>query len=84
MLLSGLPACPTCFYLRAGRFVIGQAFTDYTCGICHGTFQHPNTGVPKICPGCALKNELCARCGADVHLRERRRAEVKVPRKRVT
>lgn len=56
--------CCNCYYLKNGGLV-GQAFTDYECGSCEGTFSHPNTGVPAVCEKCSKDHQLCRKCGAN-------------------
>ena len=63
--------CKTCYYLLGDR-IFGQAFTPYPCGVCHETNSWANTGVPKVCLGCANKLRLCVRCGADINMRKRK------------
>ena len=41
----------------------GQAFTNFTCPICKRELWWHNTGIPKVCMGCAENNDLCMRCG---------------------
>lgn len=60
-----LGECHSCFYVRGSR-ISGQAFTDYECRSCKGTFQHPNTSVPKLCEQCAKESNRCRRCMADL------------------
>ena len=68
--------CKRCYYIWTGR-ISGQAFTDVPCGICEMTVTYANTDTNKLCNDCAKKNELCAHCGADLHLRPRRKFERK-------
>lgn len=35
--------------------IAGQAFTKYSCKFCGEEGSWPNTAVPKICIGCAVK-----------------------------
>ncbi len=63
--------CPWCYYFMRGR-IAGQAFTEWTCAHCRGTFMHHNTATPRLCPACAATLEACADCCADIDLRDRR------------
>ncbi len=54
--------CKACYYIHNPK-IVGQAFTDYVCGICCQTARHHNTGVPLYCPTCCKKYELCGSCG---------------------
>jgi hypothetical protein len=56
--------CVGCFYVRGPR-IAGQAFTPWLCTICCVADQHPNTGVPRVCNGCAEAYGLCVTCGGD-------------------
>lgn len=60
--------CPICFYLPAG--LVGHAFTRWTCLGCDVESQHPNMGVPRLCASCAKKHHACARCTANLDLRD--------------
>lgn len=63
-----LHKCTNCFYLRAGKLVM-HAFTEWQCSACQMRGMHPNSGVPRLCVGCAVENEACVDCGADIELR---------------
>lgn len=60
-----LHECLICYHLR-GPQLAGQAFRDYTCGICGNEASHSNTAVPKYCGGCCKLYELCGRCGGNL------------------
>lgn len=53
--------CQYCYYLRSS--IVGQGFTQYICTGCRKTLQHPNTGIPVLCPKCSDKWRACSRCG---------------------
>ena len=53
--------CVPCFYFRRG--VVGHAFTAFDCRACGEEHRHHNTGVPKLCDGCADARGLCVHCG---------------------
>lgn len=63
--------CKWCFYFRGDR-IAGQAFTDYTCGVCRKECSWSNTAVPAICPECTMRLKICRRCGADLNYRKRK------------
>lgn len=75
--------CKMCFYRSS---VAGQAFTGYTCGLCHQEHQHPNTNTPSVCMPCAAMNELCHQCGAELNERDpaKPRNEALVPSTSIT
>ncbi|MGG4438389.1 hypothetical protein AAXE64_27945 [Priestia megaterium] len=54
--------CKTCHYLKSS--MAGQAFTKYNCQHCGEEHHHPNTNVPKYCPACSDKFDMCKKCGA--------------------
>ena len=53
--------CRKCWEAKRGM-LSGQGFTSYECAICGKMFEHCNTNVPKICPECAEKLNVCQRC----------------------
>ena len=59
-----------CRKCREGKYVAGQAFTQYKCEKCGQLGWHPNTATPKYCSSCAEKDYVCQRCGADLLLEE--------------
>lgn len=59
--------CIYCYYFEHNR-IVGQAFTGYTCTICHQTKLWHNTGTPDVCPECAKYYNICKRCGANINL----------------
>lgn len=62
--------CIVCY--RAGR--IGcAAITQVDCGICGVEMSFPSTNVDVVCFHCALNNNLCKHCGADIELKSRRK-----------
>lgn len=68
-----LRECSYCYYLNSSRLA-GQAFTEWACRVCNQESMHSNTYTPKICISCAHTHSLCVICGADVHLRVRRKS----------
>lgn len=67
--------CKNCYY-QPSR-IAGQAVTERPCGICEEIQWYSSTYTFVICSNCAKENELCNECGADVHLRPRRKYEPK-------
>ena len=51
--------CNTNHYLESA----GDAFTNWTCGLCGKTATNPDTKVPKICNMCSLFTGRCDQCG---------------------
>ncbi len=70
--------CQHCYYLRSS--IIGRAFTNYICVACHKTRQHPNTGIPVLCPKCADRFRACSRCGGSRELDTRLQLPVVLPK----
>lgn len=65
--------CAACAYLGRNR-ISGQAFTSWNCQLCKEPQpSHPNTGVPRLCGGCAEAYGLCVSCGGDLEMRTRGR-----------
>lgn len=54
-----LHKCQSCY---DKKYLVGQAFREYTCEYCQQEKMHPNTGVPRICPECAQKENKCSYC----------------------
>lgn len=63
--------CKTCYYILRTRLG-GNTATERACGICGKEEIYGTTATDPICMSCAVKNELCKRCGGDVHMRPRR------------
>ena len=63
--------CKTCFYLRSGR-AGGSAITTTNCRVCDEDISFPSTNVDHLCKQCGAVQELCVRCGGDLHMRPRR------------
>ena len=60
--------CIPCNYSQR----VGGASITYTkCGICSQEMNFPSTSVDVICKDCAIKNNLCKCCGADINLKNR-------------
>jgi len=73
--------CAACEYFRQYRLA-GQAFTQWTCQLCCVPQPaHHNTGVPRLCAGCAKTYGLCAECGGDIELAHRGRMMGRKPKK---
>jgi hypothetical protein len=70
--LKGHQKCKTCYYLR-GDGISLQGFHKYTCAICGLEKSYPVSGPPIVCPECAKLKKLCAFCGADIEMNDRRR-----------
>lgn len=68
--------CAYCFYFNSS-YLVGQAFTEWECGVCNKVELHPNTGTPKVCNECSIEHSLCVRCGADIHTRTDRPKSIK-------
>lgn len=58
---TALQECRSCHYVRGAR-IAGQAFRAFFCEVCREEHMHPNTNVPKLCKGCAEKQNICCRC----------------------
>lgn len=67
--------CKTCFYLRRGDHLAGQAFTEWTCTGCSSEYMYHNTSVPKLCPACSTKFSACVRCCGDLDGKKRMKLE---------
>lgn len=63
--------CRACFYLSSR--IGGQAFSEWTCGVCASDQMHSSTATPRVCSDCAREHSLCTYCGGDLEMRERRR-----------
>jgi len=63
--------CPICHYWKNSR-IGGAAITFKPCGICEKEMCFSSTCTDKICPECALENQLCKQCGADIDLINRK------------
>lgn len=63
--------CQTCYYLKKGG-IAGQAITMQPCGVCNENQTYSSTATDVLCMGCARVYELCKKCGADIHLKNRR------------
>ena len=63
--------CKSCYYLCS--HIGGCAMTIKPCGICGNevTYSSTNTGV--LCKECATKHHLCAYCGGDLDMKQRRK-----------
>ena len=64
--------CSSCWYNEYGR-IGGAAMTSQPCGLCGKDQIYSSTATDVLCTPCALSNELCKQCGADVRLRPRRK-----------
>ena len=53
--------CKKCEIAQRGMFS-GQAFTDYECAICGKIYSHGNTDIPRICPSCSERMNICQKC----------------------
>jgi hypothetical protein len=58
--------CKECIEQRKYSIVC-HAFTGYACEDCKGYFNHQNTGVPRICNGCAVTQNKCQKCKKEVN-----------------
>lgn len=58
--------CQLCFYLPDQ--IAGHAMTERPCGICGRHVTYGSTLTDVLCLSCAVKHELCKRCGADIDL----------------
>ena len=62
--------CVVCFYYPR----VGGAMISFSnCGLCGKEMRFPSTNVDKLCPECAKEHRLCKHCGADIHLKSRRK-----------
>lgn len=64
--------CRFCFYTSR---LAGNAFRNYSCGICTKAGMWHNTATPKLCNVCAKEHDLCVMCGASMN--EKRRNKIK-------
>ena len=64
--------CLSCFYLFKSRMG-GATITQRECACCDKEMQFGSTATDLLCLDCASDNGLCAQCGADVELKERRK-----------
>lgn len=64
--------CLSCFYLFKSRMG-GAAITNRDCASCDKEMTFSSTATDLLCLPCAQTNCLCARCGADVELKDRRK-----------
>jgi hypothetical protein len=64
--------CKLCFYFYNNR-IGGAVITEINCGLCDCKMRFGSTDVDPICLSCALKNELCVRCGGDVDMKNKRK-----------
>ncbi len=62
--------CPYCYYIYSR--IAGQAFTDWSCGICGKQDTHCNTATPRYCSNCADEHRLCVACGGTVTGKQKR------------
>lgn len=63
--------CIACYYGAARGYMVGHAFTRWSCVVCHAVNEHPNTRVPVVCLSCAAKNRICSTCMADMRMEMR-------------
>jgi len=63
--------CKTCFYFRSSR-IGGAAMTTTNCRVCDKDITFGSTNVDCLCMSCGAVQELCVRCGGDLHMRPRR------------
>ena len=68
--------CLACWYLM-GK-IGGAAMTEQACGACGKTQLYGSACTDVVCRDCAKEKELCKHCGADLHLRPRRKLDNKV------
>ena len=62
--------CIACFYSdRIG----GAAMTDSTCGLCDFVMHFSNTDINVLCNDCAIEHDLCAHCGGDIDMKQRKK-----------
>jgi hypothetical protein len=64
--------CLSCFYLFKERMG-GASITHRECASCDKEMRFSSTATDLLCLPCAIDNCLCARCGADLELKERRK-----------
>lgn len=63
--------CKTCWYIL-GK-VGGAAMTVRPCACCAEEQTYGSTCTDVLCLKCAKEHELCAHCGGDIDMRERRK-----------
>ena len=64
--------CRYCWYINKER-IGGQAMTQRACGVCGQEQWYGSTATDVMCSGCAIANDLCKQCGADIFDRPRRK-----------
>ncbi len=64
--------CLACYYVFPGR-IGGASITKRPCMCCGQEQWYANTCTDVLCLTCAQAKELCKHCGADMHLRTRRK-----------
>lgn len=64
--------CRACYYLNGARWG-GASMTAWSCGLCGDNNIHGSTNTPRVCKECSDKHIICAQCGGDREMRERRR-----------
>lgn len=62
--------CVVCFYITRVHL---NAFYQSKCGICDSKILSSNSDVGVLCKTCAVENELCLTCGADIDLKRKRK-----------
>ena len=67
--------CKHCYYIMT--FGGGCVCTTIPCTVCGKLLYSGSTVNNMLCPDCARRNQLCARCGADINLKGRRKLELK-------
>jgi endogenous inhibitor of DNA gyrase (YacG/DUF329 family) len=65
--------CLCCFYIFKERMG-GAAITHRECASCDTEMTFSSTATDLLCLPCATTNCLCARCGADIELKDRRKS----------
>lgn len=64
--------CRWCYYGLSTRMG-GAAMTTKACGSCGTAMTFPSTNTDRVCKPCGQELGICVHCGADIHLRDRRK-----------
>lgn len=57
--------CKSCFYVYNSGWA-GQAFTTVKCEDCDKEMTFGSTDTDNFCDDCAIKNNVCKHCGAEM------------------
>ena len=66
-------AAAQCIICYGESRIAGAACSERPCGLCGVQLGSGSTDVNVLCRQCALDNQLCEHCGADIDLKDRRK-----------